>query len=114
GTRNAEAFARTLSAQGVCIVSGLALGIDTAAHRGSLREAGGSIAVLGCGIDVAYPRANAALLRALASEGLVVSEFALGTEPLPHHFPRRNRIIAGLSQGCLVVEAAMASGSLVT
>ena len=114
GMRNAEAFARTLSAQCVCIASGLALGIDAAAHRGALQEAGRSIAVLGCGIDVIYPKANAPLLRQLFAEGLVLSEFALGTAPLPHHFPRRNRIIAGLSRGCLVVEAAMASGSLVT
>jgi DNA processing protein len=114
GMRNAEAFARILSAHGLCIASGMALGIDTAAHRGALQEAGGSIAVLGCGIDVIYPRGNAQLYRQLAAQGLLLSEFPLETRPLTHHFPRRNRIIAGLSRGCLVVEAAMASGSLIT
>jgi DNA processing protein len=114
GMRNAEAFARSLSAHGLCIVSGMALGIDTAAHRGALQEAGRSIAVLGCGIDAVYPKRNAALLHELCTHGLVLSEFALGTPPLAHNFPRRNRIIAGLGRGCLVVEAALASGSLVT
>jgi DNA processing protein len=114
GMRNAEAFARTLAAHGLCITSGLALGIDTAAHRGALTGQGSSIAVLGCGIDVVYPPRNAALYGELAVHGLVLSEFALGTAPLAHHFPRRNRIIAGLSRGCLVVEAAAASGSLIT
>lgn len=114
GMRNAEAFARVLSTHGLCIASGMALGIDTAAHRGALQAVGRSVAVLGCGIDVIYPHGNAQLYSQLASEGLVLSEFALGTRPLTHHFPRRNRIIAGLSRGCLVVEAAMASGSLIT
>ena len=114
GMRNAEAFARVLSTHGLCIASGMALGIDTAAHHGALQAAGRSVAVLGCGIDVIYPQGNAQLYRQLASEGLVLSEFALGTRPLTHHFPRRNRIIAGLSRGCLVVEAALASGSLIT
>jgi DNA processing protein len=114
GMRNAEAFARILSAHGLCIASGMALGIDAAAHRGALRESGGSIGVLGCGIDVVYPRGNAQLHRELQADGLVLSEFALGTRPLTHHFPRRNRVIAGLSRGCLVVEAALASGSLIT
>jgi DNA processing protein len=114
GMRNAEAFARVLSAHDLCIASGMALGIDAAAHRGALREAGRSVAVLGCGIDVIYPRGNAQLYRQLTAEGLVLSEFPLGTRPLTHHFPRRNRIIAGLSHGCLVVEAALASGSLIT
>ncbi len=114
GMRNAETFARVLSAHELCIASGMALGIDTAAHRGALQEAGRSVAVLGCGIDVIYPRGNAQLYRQLAAEGLVLSEFPLGTRPLTHHFPRRNRIIAGLSHGCLVVEAALASGSLIT
>ena len=114
GMRNAESFARALSANGICIVSGLALGIDAAAHRGALQEAGSSIAVLGCGIDVIYPRRNAELFETLAASGLLLSEFGLGTPPLSGHFPRRNRIIAGLSRGCLVVEAALASGSLIT
>jgi DNA processing protein len=114
GMRNAEAFAHTLSAHGVCIASGLALGIDTAAHRGALRGRGSSIAVLGCGVDVVYPPHNASLYGELAQQGLLLSEFALGTAPLAHHFPRRNRIIAGMSRGCLVVEAAAVSGSLIT
>jgi DNA processing protein len=114
GMRNAEAFARVLSTHGLCIASGMALGIDTAAHRGALAADGRSVAVLGCGIDVIYPHGNAPLYRELASDGLILSEFALATRPLTHHFPRRNRIIAGLSRGCLVVEAAMASGSLIT
>jgi DNA processing protein len=114
GMRNAEAFARSLSDAGVCVVSGLALGIDTAAHRGSLSGAGSSIAVLGSGIDVIYPRRNADLFEQLAATGLVLSEFPLATPPLAQHFPRRNRIISGLSRGCLIVEAALASGSLVT
>jgi DNA processing protein len=114
GMRNAEAFASALASHGVCVVSGLALGIDAAAHRGGLRGPGGSAAVLGCGIDVVYPTRNAELYRTLMREGVLVSEFALGTAPLAHHFPRRNRIIAGMSRGCLVVEAAAASGSLIT
>lgn len=114
GMRNAEAFAQALATHGLCIVSGLALGVDTAAHRGALGGRGSSIAVLGCGIDVIYPPRNAALYGDLADRGLLVSEFALGTAPLAHHFPRRNRIIAGLTRGCLVVEAAAASGSLIT
>lgn len=114
GMRNAEAFARALSAHGLCIASGMALGIDTAAHRGALDETGRSIAVLGCGIDVIYPRSNEQLFLRLVADGLVLSEFALGAPPSTHHFPRRNRIIAGLSHGCLVVEAALASGSLIT
>ena len=114
GMRNAEAFARILSAHGLAIASGLALGIDAAAHRGALEGAGSSVAVLGCGIDVIYPQRNATLYHELGSRGLVLSEFNLGTPPSAHNFPRRNRIIAGMSRGCLVVEAAMASGSLIT
>jgi len=114
GERNAESFARTLSDAGLCIVSGLALGIDAAAHRGGLAGAASTIAVLGTGIDVVYPRGNAALAAEIASRGLVLSEFAPGTAPAAHNFPRRNRLISGLAQGCLVVEAALASGSLIT
>src|SRR5690606_25436424 len=87
GVRNAEAFARVLSAHELCIASGMALGIDAAAHRGALQEAGRSVAVLGCGIDVIYPRGNAQIYRQLTVEGLVLSEFPLGTRPLTHHFP---------------------------
>ncbi len=114
GVRNAESFARTLSARGLTIVSGLALGIDAAAHQGGLDGPGSTVAVLGTGIDVTYPPQNRALSERIAERGLLVSEFALGTQSLPHHFPRRNRLISGLSQGCLVVEAALGSGSLIT
>ncbi|MCC6535027.1 MAG: DNA-protecting protein DprA [Burkholderiales bacterium] len=114
GMRNAETFAHALAAAGLCVVSGLALGCDAAAHRGGLGAAGSTIAVLGSGIDVVYPRRNAALLEEVLASGLVLSEFPLGTPPLAVNFPRRNRIISGLARGCLVVEAALASGSLVT
>jgi DNA processing protein len=114
GERNAESFARALSDAGLTIVSGMALGIDAAAHRGGLAGAGSTIAVLGTGVDVIYPRRNTELAAQIRSRGLLVSEFALGTEPASHNFPRRNRLISGLSQGCLVVEAALASGSLIT
>jgi DNA processing protein len=114
GMRNAEDFARAFSEAGCCVVSGLALGIDAAAHRGGLSGCGSSIAVLGNGIDVLYPRRNATLSAQLMSQGLVLSEFALGTVPLPANFPRRNRVISGISRGCLVVEAAIPSGSLIT
>jgi DNA processing protein len=114
GLDNAQAFARHLSQAGLTIVSGLALGIDAAAHEGGLAGPGSTIAVIGTGLDVCYPRRNAALARRIAEHGLVLSELPLGSPPLPDHFPRRNRIIAGLSVGTLVVEAAMASGSLIT
>ena len=114
GESNAERFARALSDAGLTIVSGLALGIDAAAHRGGLAGASSTIAVLGTGIDVVYPRRNAELAAEIARRGLVLSEFAPGTAPAAHNFPRRNRLISGLAQGCLVVEAALASGSLIT
>jgi DNA processing protein len=114
GATNAESFAKALSASGLTIVSGLALGIDAAAHRGGLAGPGSTIAVLGTGIDVVYPRSNAALAGEIAERGLLVSEFPLGTGALASNFPRRNRLISGLAQGCLVVEAALASGSLIT
>ncbi|MGQ0650850.1 MAG: DNA-processing protein DprA [Betaproteobacteria bacterium] len=114
GEANATAFATALSDAGLTIVSGLALGIDAAAHRGGLAGASSTIAVLGTGIDVVYPRANAELAARIARAGLLVSEFALGTPAAQHHFPRRNRLISGLARGCLVVEAAIASGSLIT
>jgi DNA processing protein len=114
GRRDAEQFAEAFSRAGLTIVSGLALGIDAAGHRGGLRGRGSTIAVLGTGVDVAYPRSNAALALEIAERGLLLSEFPLGTPALAHHFPRRNRVISGLSRGCLVVEAAIASGSLIT
>ena len=114
GARDAEAFARALSAAGLAIVSGMALGIDAAAHRGGLAEGGSSIAVLGTGADVVYPAANRELASALERSGCMVSEFALGTPPRSGNFPRRNRLISGMSKGVLVIEAALGSGSLTT
>ena len=114
GLQNAEAFARNLSEAGFTIISGMALGIDAAAHRGGLAGAGSSIAVVGTGLDLVYPARNKALAHDLAQNGLIISEFPLGTPALAKNFPRRNRIISGLSRGVLVVEAALASGSLIT
>ena len=114
GINNAEAFAKSLSEAGLCIISGMAHGIDAAAHRGALRGQGSSIAVIGTGLDKIYPAANRDLAHALASQGTLISEFPLGTPPLAANFPRRNRIISGMSVGCLVVEASLQSGSLIT
>lgn len=114
GLANAENFATALSHAGYTIVSGQALGIDAAAHRGGLAGAGSTIAVIGTGADIVYPARNRELAHAIAADGLIVSEFALGTPALGPNFPRRNRIISGLSRGVLVVEAALRSGSLIT
>jgi DNA processing protein len=114
GIQNAEAFAQALSQQGWCIASGLAAGIDAAAHRGGLTGAGSTIAVVGTGLDIVYPARNHALAHQIAEQGVIVSEFPLGTPAKPGHFPRRNRIISGLARGVLVVEAALQSGSLIT
>ena len=114
GNSNAEQFARSFSTAGLTIVSGLAQGIDAAAHRGGLAGEGSTIAVLGTGADITYPQGNAALAAEIAARGLLLSEFPLGTKALAHNFPRRNRLISGLAQGCLVIEAALASGSLIT
>lgn len=114
GEANATAFAKAISRAGLTIVSGLAAGIDAAAHRGALEERAATIAVIGTGIDRIYPARNAALARAIADRGCLLSEFPLGTPPIAENFPRRNRLIAGLCRGCLVVEAAQRSGSLIT
>jgi DNA processing protein len=118
GKANAEAFAEALSGAGVCIVSGLALGIDAAAHEGALKGAhharGGTVAVIGTGPDLVYPSRNARLFERIGVEGCIVSEYPVGTPPLPGNFPKRNRIISGLAAGVLVVEAAAQSGSLIT
>jgi DNA processing protein len=109
-----ERLGRGLAEAGVCVVSGLALGVDGAAHRGALAANGTTVAVLGRGADVAYPPAHRRLFRDVLRRGLVVSEFLPGTPALPHHFPRRNRILAALAQAVVVVEAGAKSGSLIT
>jgi len=114
GRANAQAFSQELSQGGFTIISGLALGIDAAAHLGGLGAASSSIAVVGTGLDIVYPARNRDLAHRLAGEGALVSEFALGMPALAANFPRRNRLISGLSRGCLIVEAALQSGSLIT
>lgn len=114
GMRNAEHFSQCLSEAGLAIVSGLALGIDTAAHRGALRGSGATVAVIGTGIDLVYPARNRALAEEVAAKGCILSEYPLGMPAIAANFPRRNRIISGLSKGVLVVEAAARSGSLIT
>ncbi|MGH1506671.1 DNA-processing protein DprA [Ralstonia solanacearum] len=114
GLENARAFAQALSAANVTVASGLALGIDAAAHEGALTGPGGTIAVVGTGLDMVYPARNRALAHRIAETGLIVSEYPLGMGARAENFPRRNRLIAGLARGLLVVEAAAQSGSLIT
>lgn len=114
GKRVAFSLSNHLSRYGLCVVSGLALGIDAESHRGMLDGTGATIAVLGCGLDVVYPYQNKELFHEIAARGLILSEYPLGTKPEGFRFPARNRIIAGLSRGVVVIEAARKSGSLIT
>lgn len=114
GELNARQFAQALAAQGVCVVSGLAQGVDGAAHEGALEGGGSTVAVVGTGLDRVYPRRHLTLAHRIAAQGALVSELPLGAPPLAHHFPQRNRLIAGLAQATLVVEANLQSGSLIT
>lgn len=119
GMLNADRFAQNLSDAGLTVISGLALGIDTGAHTGAIKSAksenaGSTIAVIGTGLDIVYPAANRALAHQIADVGCIISEYPLGTPAIAHNFPRRNRLISGLSLGVLVVEAAAQSGSLIT
>lgn len=114
GRTTAERLSRELTSRGFTIVSGLARGIDSYAHQGALAAGGRTIAILGCGIDIIYPQENKGLMEEIAKSGAVVSEFPFGTRPIHYNFPRRNRIISGLSLGTIVVEATEDSGSLIT
>lgn len=114
GLANADAFAEAASNAGFCVVSGLAQGIDTAAHQGGLRGISSSMAIVGTGLDLVYPSKNHELAHKLANEGGLISEFPLGTPAMSRNFPRRNRIISGVCHACLVVEATLHSGSLIT
>ena len=114
GEVSARQFAKAFAEAGVCVVSGMALGVDGAAHEGALQGGGTTIAVVGTGLDRVYPKKHLNLAHRIAQQGLIISEFPLGTPPLTGNFPKRNRIISGLSQGVLVVEAAVKSGSLIT
>lgn len=114
GKENAYNFAQQLAYANWTIVSGLALGIDTLAHQVALTTTGKTIAVMGCGLDTIYPKENQLISEKICEKGVIMSEFHLKTLPKPHHFPRRNRIIAGLCRGVLVIEAAIKSGSLIT
>ncbi|MBD3180529.1 MAG: DNA-protecting protein DprA [Candidatus Latescibacteria bacterium] len=114
GLVNARRIGSELSGRGVTVVSGLARGIDTEAHLGALEGSGGTVAVTGCGLDIPYPPENSGLAIDICRNGSVLSEYPLGTPPLKHHFPRRNRILSGLSRGVVVVEAGIRSGAMIT
>ncbi|MES2280372.1 MAG: DNA-processing protein DprA [Pseudomonadota bacterium] len=114
GEINARQFAKSFGASGMCVVSGLAMGVDGAAHDGALLGGGSTIAVVGTGLDRVYPKKHLELAHRIAAQGMIISEFSLGTPPISSNFPKRNRIISGLSQGTLVIEAALKSGSLIT
>ncbi|MES2190043.1 MAG: DNA-processing protein DprA [Pseudomonadota bacterium] len=114
GEVNARQFAKSFGASGMCVVSGLAMGVDGAAHDGALLGGGTTIAVVGTGLDRVYPKKHLELAHRIAAQGMIISEFPLGTPPISSNFPKRNRIISGLSQGVLVIEAALKSGSLIT
>jgi len=114
GAQHAFTFARDFALAGFCVYSGLALGIDAAAHQGALYAQGATCAVLGTGLDVVYPRQHIKLANEITEKGVLISEMNLGAKPMPANFPRRNRIVSGLSQGVLVVEASLKSGSLIT
>lgn len=114
GEKNAEDFSQALCQHGYTIISGMALGIDGAAHRGALKANGATIAVVGTGLDIVYPSRHRDLAHQIVERGVIISEFPLGTPSLAQNFPRRNRLISGLSVGCLVVEANIQSGSLIT
>jgi DNA processing protein len=110
----AYGFAKKLSDYGICVVSGMAYGIDAYAHKGAVENQGETIAVLGCGIDICYPESNLMLRENILKEGLILSEYEPGVPPLPYRFPMRNRIISGLSIGTIIIEAGISSGSLIT
>lgn len=114
GIRNAYNISKDLVAKGYTVVSGLAKGIDSCAHRGAIDGKGKTIGVLGCGLDIVYPKENLDLYRAIVKNGIIISEYPLGTKPNPENFPMRNRIISGLSKKIIVVEAAEKSGTLRT
>ena len=114
GKEVSRKLSRELSALGLCVVSGLARGVDSEAHLGALREEGGTVGVLGCGIDVVYPPENGELFRRVREQGCLVSEFPRGSPPARYHFPARNRIISGLAHGTVVTQAAKGSGSIIT
>lgn len=114
GIRMAERFGRDLASRGITVVSGMAAGVDAAAHRGAIEAGGRTIAVLGCGVDVVYPRQNAGLMDEIIANGCVLSQFPMGMQPSKGNFPYRNRLISGLSLGTLIVEAPLRSGALIT